>query len=210
MPVLVASYRNDGEGSRTRGGRYALGATEWRDIDAAIGFALRSGARRVVLMGWSMGGAIVLQTALNAARRDAIAGIILESPVVDWRNVLQYQARQMRLPAVVTSLALGTLESEWTAPLARTTPISFDRLDVVARAGELQHPILLLHSDDDGYVPADASHALAAARPDLVEMEVFTGARHTKLWNYDQNRWTDAITSWLNRTGMTARDQATD
>jgi pimeloyl-ACP methyl ester carboxylesterase len=210
MPVLVASYRNDGEGARTRGGRYALGATEWRDIDAAIGFALRSGARRVVLMGWSMGGAIVLQTALNAARRDAIAGVVLESPVVDWRSVLQFQARQMRLPGVVTSLALGTLESEWTAPLARTTPIPFDRLDVVARADELQHPILLLHSDDDGYVPADGSHALAAARPDLVEMEVFTGARHTKLWNYDQKRWSDAITSWLDRTGMTARDQATD
>lgn len=210
MPVLVASYRNDGEGARTRGGRYALGATEWRDIDAAIGFALRSGARRVVLMGWSMGGAIVLQTALNGARRDAIAGIVLESPVVDWRNVLQFQARQMRLPGVVTSLALGTLESEWTAPLARSSAIPFDRLDVVARAGELRHPILLLHSDDDGYVPADGSHALAAARPDLVEMEVFTGARHTKLWNYDQKRWTDAITSWLERTGMTVRDQTVD
>ncbi|KHK97546.1 alpha/beta hydrolase [Microbacterium mangrovi] len=210
MPVLVVSYRNDGEGARTRGGRYALGATEWRDVDAAIGFAMRAGARRVVLMGWSMGGAIVLQTALNAARRDSIAGIILESPVVDWRNVLHFQARQMRLPGVVTSLALGTLESEWTAPLARTAPISFDRLDVVARAGELRHPILLLHSDDDGYVPADASHALAAARPDLVDMEVFTGARHTKLWNYDQKRWTDAITAWLERTGMTVTDQTAD
>jgi alpha-beta hydrolase superfamily lysophospholipase len=210
MPVLVASYRNDGEGARTRGGRYALGTTEWRDIDAAIGFAVRAGARRVVLMGWSMGGAIVLQTALNAARRDVIAGIVLESPVVDWRSVLQFQARQMHLPDVVTSLALGTLESEWTSPLARTAPISFDRLDVVARAGELQHPILLMHSDDDGFVPADASHALAAARPDLVDMEVFTGARHTKLWNYDQNRWSEAIADWLERTGISARDQTAD
>lgn len=210
MPVLVASYRNDGEGARTRGGRYALGATEWRDIDAAIGFALRAGARRVVLMGWSMGGAIVLQTALNGARRDAIAGIVLESPVVDWRSVLQFQARLMHVPDVVTSLALGTLESEWTSPLTRSSPIPFDRLDVVARAGELQHPILLLHSDDDGYVPADASHALAAARPDLVDMEIFTGARHTKLWNYDQNRWTAVIDAWLERTGLVAPDQAAD
>ena len=27
--------------------------------------------------------------------------------------------------------------------------------------------------------------------------KVFTTARHTKLWNYDQRRWTDAITQWL-------------
>ena len=69
--------------------------------------------------------------------------------------------------------------------------IPFDRLDVVARAAELQHPILILHSDDDGFVPSDASHDLVVARPDLVEMQVFEVARHTKLWNYDQERWSD-------------------
>jgi pimeloyl-ACP methyl ester carboxylesterase len=52
--------------------------------------------------------------------------------------------------------------------------------------------VLILHSDDDGFVPP--AHArLAAARPDLVELQVFRTARHTKLWNYDQQRWTDAI-----------------
>ena len=32
---LVVSYRNDGEAPRSRTGTYALGATEWRDVDAA-------------------------------------------------------------------------------------------------------------------------------------------------------------------------------
>ncbi len=27
--------------------------------------------------------------------------------------------------------------------------------------------------------------------------QVFDAARHTKLWNYDQERWTNAITDWL-------------
>lgn len=79
---LLVSYRNDGEAPRSRAGTYALGATEWRDVDAAIGFARRRGARRVVLMGWSMGGAIALQLALNSAHGDVIAGLVLESPVV--------------------------------------------------------------------------------------------------------------------------------
>ena len=67
---------------------------------------------------------------------------------------------------------------------------------MLARAEELDIPILILHSDDDGFVPADASHALAEARPDIVTMPHFSGARHTKLWNYDQTGWTDAITGW--------------
>lgn len=197
---LLVSYRNDGEAPRSRTGTYALGATEWRDVDSAIGFARRHGARRVVLMGWSMGGAVVLQTALNSAQRDLIAGIVLESPVIDWRLVLNYQAKVLRLPTPVKDLAIGALQSDWTTGVTGTgTPIPFDRLDVVSRAAELVHPILILHSDDDGFVPSDASHELVVARPDLVELQVFDVARHTKLWNYDQDRWTDAIVSWLDR-----------
>lgn len=201
---LLVSYRNDGEAPRSRSGTYTLGATEWRDVDAAVGFARRRGARRIILMGWSMGGAIALQLALNSAHRDAIAGIILESPVIDWRVVLDYQARMLRVPAAVSGLAMGALQSEWaTTMTGASTAIPFDRLDVVARADELRHPILILHSDDDGFVPSTASHDLVVARPDLVEMQVFEVARHTKLWNYDQERWSSSIRSWLEARDLT-------
>ncbi|WP_454115096.1 alpha/beta hydrolase family protein [Microbacterium lacticum] len=206
---LVVSYRNDGDAPRTRTGSYALGATEWRDVDAAIAWARRRGAERILLMGWSMGGAIALQVALGSAHRERIAGLILDSPVVDWRTVLAYQGRALGLPAPVTGLAIETLRADWTAPATRSDGgIPFDRLDIVARAGELRHPILLLHSDDDGFVPSSASHALAQARPDLVELQTFSTARHTKLWNYDQERWTDAIGDWVRRQGLAAEGVA--
>ncbi|MFB7891079.1 alpha/beta hydrolase family protein [Microbacterium sp. NPDC056044] len=202
---LVVSYRNDGEAPRSRNGTYALGATEWRDVDAAVGFARRRGARRIIVMGWSMGGAIALQLALNSAHGDVIAGLILESPVVDWRIVLNYQARAERVPGAVSRLAIEALQAEWASPLTRTgAAIRLDQLDVVARAAELKHPILILHSDDDGFVPSDASHDLVAARPDLVEMQVFEVARHTKLWNYDQERWSASIGTWLEAHGIAA------
>ncbi|GAA3772109.1 alpha/beta fold hydrolase [Microbacterium kribbense] len=206
FPMLVVSYRNDGEAPRTRGGTYALGATEWRDVDAAIGFALRRGARRVILMGWSMGGAIALQAELTSPHRDAIAGLILDSPVVDWRVVLDYQAHQRRLPAPVTDLAMEAIQTDWAKPLTGSSGIPLDRLDVVERAAELRHPILILHSDDDGFVPSDASHRLLLARPDLVALAVFQVARHTKLWNYDPQRWTDSIRSWLSAHRLSAVD----
>jgi pimeloyl-ACP methyl ester carboxylesterase len=209
LTTMLVSYRNDGEAPRSRNGTYALGATEWRDVDAAIGFARRAGAKRILLMGWSMGGAICLQLALRSAHRDRIDGLILDSPVVDWRVVLDYQAQQMRLPHPIAHLALAALGSNWGTAFTRAgSPIPFDTLDAVARADELRMPVLILHSDDDGFVPSDASHALAEARPDLVQLEVFTVARHTKLWNYDQNRWNTVIRGWLARTGVVAQTRA--
>lgn len=202
LPVLAVSYRNDGDAPRSAEGTYALGATEWRDVDAAVGFALRNGAERVVLFGWSMGGAIVLQLSLSSPHRAAIAGIILDSPVIDWRVVLDYQAELMRLPGAVAGLAIDALQSPWAKPVTRADRISLDALNMVRRADELSHPILILHSDDDGFVPSDASHALAEKRPDIVELEVFQVARHTKLWNYDPERWSSAISRWLGERGL--------
>lgn len=205
FPNLIVSYRNDGEAPRSRSGAYALGASEWRDVDAAVSFALRHGAERVILMGWSMGGAVAMQTALNSGNRDRIAGLILESPVIDWRSVLRFQAREAGMRAPLPDLAMSALSVPFTARLSGAeSAIPFDSLDMVARADELTVPILLLHSDDDGFVPADASHALRQARPDLVTMPTFSGARHTKIWNYDQIGWSDAITRWLAAQGFSA------
>jgi len=200
---LAISYRNDGEAPRSATGTYALGASEWEDVDAAIAYATRGGARRVLLMGWSMGGAMCLQTETQSAHQDVISGLILESPVVDWRSVLRYQGRMRRLPTPVVAVAEQILGSNWASRVvAGGEAIPLDRLDRVAHAAELRHPVLILHSDDDGFVPSDASHALAAARPDLVTMETFEVARHTKLWNYDETRFTRVIQDWVRRQGL--------
>jgi pimeloyl-ACP methyl ester carboxylesterase len=67
----------------------------------------------------------------------------------------------------------------------------------VARADELDMPVLLMHSEDDGFVPIEGSRRLAAVRADLVQFEVFEEARHTKLWNHDPERWNGLVRDWL-------------
>jgi pimeloyl-ACP methyl ester carboxylesterase len=197
---LLVSYRNDGDAPRSDDGRYGLGSTEWRDVDAAVSYAIDHGATEVVLMGWSMGGSTILQVATRSENASVIRGLILESPVVAWGPTLNYQADMMRIPKPVSAIAAGLIGATWGGPLTgQRAPIAFDRLDFVARAGELTVPVLLLHSADDGYVPPDASRALAAARPDIVTYDEFTVARHTKLWNYDPERWNNDIGSWLSR-----------
>lgn len=197
---LLISYRNDFEAPPSADGRYALGDTEWRDVDAAIDYAIRNGARSIVLMGWSMGGATVLQALTRSARADVVRGLVLDSPVIDWVTALDYQGRSMGFRGPLRSLVYAMMGAAWGRPFTgQRESIDLARLDFVRRADELTVPVLILHSDDDGYVPSSASHALAAARPDIVTLEVFDTARHTKLWNYDPQRWNGAIAAWLAR-----------
>ncbi|MCX7522451.1 alpha/beta fold hydrolase [Microbacterium sp. STN6] len=198
--VLLVSCRNDGEAPASADGRYGLGESEWHDVEAAIEYAVAQGATGVVLMGFSMGGAIVLQTVMRAANRDAVRAVVLDSPVVDWVDTLIFQAQLMRLPAPVTRGAMRLIGSSWARPLTgQSAVVDLPVLNFVARADELSLPVLIMHSDDDGYVPATASHLLAALRPDIVTLMTFTTARHTRLWNYDAQRWSSGIRDWLSQ-----------
>ncbi len=203
---LLVSYRNDGDAPSSPDGRYALGDTEWRDVDAAIRYALDHGATDVVLVGWSMGGATVLQALTRSEHAAVVRGVVLDSPVVDWIVALRYQGGLRRLPEAVSDGALATIGKPWGGRLTgQSQPIDLARLDWVSRAGDLTVPILLMHSDDDIYIPATASRALAAQRPDIVTFELFHVAGHTRLWNYDPERWTGAIARWLDSPAVVGR-----
>lgn len=195
---LLISYRNDGDAPDSPDARYGLGGTEWRDVEAAIEFAVHHGARSIVLMGFSMGGAIVLQTVTRSVHKDLVRAVVLDSPVIDWVNTLEYQAELLRVPPVMAEGAMRILGSSWgNALTGQSEAIDLASMDFVNRAADLALPILIMHSDDDGYVPSTGSRELALERPDIVTLVSFSHARHTRLWNYDPERWNGAITGWL-------------
>lgn len=198
VPVLVPSYRNDSVGPSTHGGRSHLGDTEWLDVEATVIHALEQGAREVVLVGWSMGGAIVLQAVSRSWTADRVRALVLDAPVVDWRFVLDHHARLNRLPRPVGRLGLEMLgHRSARLVLGVDGPVDLRRMDWVTRAAELRLPVLLVHSEDDEFVPAGPSRQLAQARPDLVTYVSFTGARHTKEWNVDADRWEREVARFL-------------
>ena len=200
---LHISYRNDGEAPPSADGRYALGDTEWQDLDAAIAYAVEHGAEDIVLMGWSMGGAISLQAMGRAEHRDRIRGIVLDSPAIDWQEILRFHGRARHVPELVGDAAFATLSHRWGRPATgQSEPLDLDRLDFVRHAEDVALPLLVMHSDDDDYVPVSASRRLAEARPDVVTYVPFQIAGHTKLWNYDRDRWNTAIDVWLTAQGL--------
>ena len=195
---LVVAYRNDRDAPKGPDGRYNLGLSEWRDVEAALRYAVSHGARRVVLFGWSMGGAIVLQLLSRSALADHVVGVVLDSPVVDWGDVLTHQARTHNLPAPLVGLAQSLMASRGSKRLVGVAePVDVALTNWVARADELRHPMLLIASDGDDFVPIGPAAELAARRPDLVSLERWQMARHCKEWNTDPHRWERVVREFV-------------
>jgi uncharacterized protein len=197
VPTLAAagwdtrliSYRNDEDAPSS--GHYLLGG-EWEDLAAVIDDLVAGGARRILLIGWSMGGNICASYLRHRGRfaGDAeVVGLMLDAPALSWRDVLTHVARQHRLPSalVPATLALGQL----------TVGIDWSVLDHVAEASHLDEvPVLIVHGDDDDLVPIDIPTHLAE-RLDDARLELFPGGSHCRSLNADPERYLGLLAGLL-------------
>ncbi|SCE61610.1 hypothetical protein GA0115253_109621, partial [Streptomyces sp. Termitarium-T10T-6] len=106
FPVLDLAYRGDPGAPRPADGLGHFGASEWRDVDAAVRYALRYGARNVIVHGWSTGATMALYAAVESPLRDRISGLVLDSPVLDWPVTLRALAAARGVPAALLPLAV--------------------------------------------------------------------------------------------------------
>jgi pimeloyl-ACP methyl ester carboxylesterase len=196
--ALIPTYRNDVGAPPSPDGRYSLGLSEWRDCEAALLYAVDAGAHEIVLFGWSMGGAIVLQTLDRSWLSDRVNAVVLDAPVIDWADVLRHHGALNKIPGPIGSLSRSLIGHPWARRLVGVhEPIDVALTNWEKRAGELKHRTLLIHSLDDEFVPAGPSISLAAKRPDLVRFEPWQQARHTKEWNVDPQRWDAVVRAFL-------------
>lgn len=194
---LVVTYRNDGEGPAVGSGRSTLGATESDDVRVAVRYAISRGAERIVLFGWSMGGAIALQIAADDEFRGVIDRLILDSPVLDWQATIAANLARAGLPPQLGALARPWLE--WWPPARATglpAPISLARFNWTKRTGYLSVPTLVLQGAEDSSAPPMAASRLLRIRPDVVQLETFP-ADHTLSWNAQPDRWERLALNWI-------------
>ncbi|KPI21578.1 hypothetical protein OV450_1941 [Actinobacteria bacterium OV450] len=189
MPVLDLAYRGDLGAPVSPDGLGHLGESEWRDVDAAIRYALRYGARRVVLHGWSTGAAMALHAAERSALADRISGLVLDSPVLDWHTTLRALVAARRTPAPLVPFAVRAADAG--------AGLGADHRPPGADPGALRIPVLIYHGPDDTLAPWEPSRRLAAARPDLVTLRTVREAPHGAMWNADPAGYEEALRRFL-------------
>ena len=196
LPCLVVSYRNSPDGPGQGDGSYRLGAVEWRDLEAAVRHARDHGASRVVVVGCSMGGAIVLQFLRHSSERAFARAAVLDAPALDWSAILDDEAARRHVPGWIAG---------WGKSVAGARAgLRWEELSLVRRASEFTTPMLLFHGDADDTVPLRLSREFAAARPDLVALHVTPGAGHVESVNVEPEAYAATIARWLLAHGIGA------
>ncbi|GAB7107494.1 alpha/beta fold hydrolase [Streptomyces phaeofaciens JCM 4814] len=196
FPVLALSYRGDLGAPRPPDGLNHLGQTEWRDLDAAMRYAVRYGAERVILLGWSTGAAMALRAAAHSGLRDLVSGLVLDSPVLDWQATLRALAAARHTPGALLPLAVRAAQGR--TGLHDGPGGSAGHGDGAADpAVGLKVPTLVFHGPDDTVAPWEASRRLADRLPGLVALHTVARAPHAAMWNADPADYEETLRRFL-------------
>ena len=152
-PFLIITYRNDEGEPVDPEGYHRYGQTEWEDLEGATSYAIEHGAEDLILVGYSMGGAIVTNFLYRSPLSQRVRGVILDAPMIDFNATVDIGASQRSLPGPFVALA------KFIAGLR--FGVDWGKLDYLDRADELSAPILLFHGDEDDIVPIETSDELA-------------------------------------------------
>jgi hypothetical protein len=189
LPGLVVTYRNDAGAPRSPDGFSHLGLTEWEDLEAAARYALARGARRLVLVGYSTGGQIILQFLARSPLAPSTRALVLESPMLDWNAGLAHRARALGAPPLATALG------KWAA--AMRGGLNWPQLDRVTATRALGVPVLLFHGLNDQFAPEGVSERFGRKFPHDVTLVRDARGNHVEAWNVDPERYTATLNAWL-------------
>jgi alpha-beta hydrolase superfamily lysophospholipase len=176
----------------------------------------------LVLLGTSLGGAIVLEYALH--HPEHLAGVAAAAPALGRPNVPGWMLAVGRVLSRIWptfSLETGLDLSGITRDVAALERITGDRLfhrfasarlsteltaagaRVLAGARDFRVPLLLLHGSADRLVPPDATRSFVAlADPHLVEYHEYPGAYHALFADIDRSIVLADLERWIAARSM--------
>ncbi|MFB7089505.1 alpha/beta hydrolase [Streptomyces sp. NPDC056296] len=184
--VVTFSFRGHG----ASGGRSTVGDREVLDLAAAVTWARGFGHARVVTVGFSMGGSVVLRHAAlyggdgdgdgegggSDARTDAVASV---SAPARW--YYRGTAPMRRLHWLVMRPAgrlVGRYGMRTRIHHRDWDPVPLSPVEAVPRIAPT--PLLVVHGDRDGYFPVDHPRMLAEAAGDHGELWLEPGMGHAE------------------------------
>ena len=189
---LVIDYRNDPGGPPDSTGRYRFGLSEWEDLEAAVRTVLRRGADRVVLSGYSTGGALVMSFLERSSLAGSVAAVVLDSPNIVLAEAIRNGTRDSRATPLMIEFGMWIADLRW--------KVDWEATNFVQRADQiLEVPALVFHGTSDQTIPISVSRQLEARVPDLVELVETPAAGHVMSWNADPGRYDTYLRNFLDR-----------
>ncbi|MFF5343062.1 alpha/beta hydrolase [Streptomyces althioticus] len=171
--VVTFSFRGHGRS----GGRSTVGDREVLDLAAAVAWARELGHTRVVTVGFSMGGSVVLRhAALDAGAVDAVVSV---SAPARW--FYRGTAPMRRLHWLVTRPSgrlVGRYGLRTRIHHRQWDPVPLSPTEAVPRIAPT--PLLVVHGDQDAYFPLDHPRMLADAAGEHGELWVEHGMGHAE------------------------------
>ena len=191
LSALYITYRDDLGAPESPDGHHHMGLTEWRDLDAAARYAVAHGARRLVPIGFSMGGAIVARFMELSPLAKRVEALILDAPALNWKRILEFNATEMGLPG------FAALPVEWA--VGARIDADWDGVDALSHAEDFHLPILLFHGLEDDLIPIGTSDDFAAELPRWVTYYRVPEAEHTQSWNVNPSLYERRMTRFLGK-----------
>lgn len=153
----------DLRGHGRSGGQTTVGDDEVHDVDAAVGWARELGYQRVVLVGFSLGGAVVLRAAALAGTGPAhVDGVVSVSAPAFW----YYRGTRIMRGVhwlVETKPGRVMLRARGTRVSGRGWPEPLPVAPYQAAAQLPGIPLLVVHGDVDRYFPLEHPRAIHSA-----------------------------------------------
>jgi uncharacterized protein len=191
--VLTVAYRNHAQSAPSPDGFYHYGDSEWQDAVEGLKFLAQQGVKRVILYGFSMGGAVALETFERYKDEPTVIAIILDSPLLDPYEVFLYGAKLegLPLPNLLTRGAMAVAKLR--------TGINWSALDHRKTAQDIKVPVLLFGATADTTIPIRLVDEYASLLPD-VEYHRLEGVEHVEPWNSDPQQYEAWVETFLEKT----------
>jgi acetyl esterase/lipase len=195
---IVPSIRGDGEGPDSPGRVFTLGQSEWLDVEAAVKFAINQGAQNILLIGWSSGASMALRLAVSSKYKKVISGLVLISPVLNWRNSILHSASNAGVARGAAQIAVTALSSPLISRiLGVREPLRFEEINWTERPLERRLPTFVIHSKGDRTAPFGDSDQFANLNADCVTLVAVEPSEHALEWNADPERFDAHLQRWL-------------
>lgn len=192
--TLMITYRNDAGAPAAVPPYYAFGLTEWRDLDAAIGWALGHGAERIVLVAESMGGGLAGQFLMHSNKAKNVVAMALDAPALDFPAIANSEIEKRHLPLP----GIGSLALDSAALIA---PVSLSNAVTISAVAAFPGPLFLAHGAGDQLVPVTISDRLVKMRT-ASTVYLRTQADHLQSFKENPDRYRSQMLDFLKGLGI--------